>query len=540
MTKATKDRSKYYLQPTSGIIIHKKSKLDKVMVELLKGGPGSGNHGHVGCIGEQGGSCDTAGLKGSDLERIGNKAGTVPGGIFKDKDGKQYLVKAYPKPMQAAAEVATNNLYRAAGIPVPESKIVEDIEVNGKTQLGVANTMIDNLAMKDKTGVQAAGKELAKGYGVDALTANWDVVGLDHDNIGFANGEAIRLDNGGSLIFRAQGGTKDFPGHEVKELDTLLDPSKNPNTAAIFNKAFHKDPALKLESLQKAGNLTDAQIEKSVREAGFDKAGAPKELVHSIEQGLKDRRDIIAKEATKLKEKLDAKAIADADPNKPVKAPPVPKGTKHTPDFTDSQKARIMGIHNTKDEAKILATLEKLDKPDSCAIYKFTHGQTSDEMKEQIYKSPDNFKMRDHTVAMLLKKGIIKDVNEKIPLKRGFAPPREFVDKIKVGSKIDFGDVTCWSDSENVSKGFAQTNRNYTKFETGGPKEQIPVLASGMVHPKRVLNTYKTGAKAYHSYLAEKEWTLTQARRARVKTKEIRKEAGSNTPYWFIEVEFEG
>lgn len=50
---------------------------------------------------------------------------------------------------------------------------------------------------------------LAEGADVDAMLGNWDVIGMAADNILVdKDGKPWRIDNGGSLSFRAQGGKK--------------------------------------------------------------------------------------------------------------------------------------------------------------------------------------------------------------------------------------------------------------------------------------------------------------------------------------------
>jgi len=78
---------------------------------------------------------------------------------------------------------------------------------------------------------------LGKDFGVDALLGNWDVLGLDWDNVLITQNytpEYFRVDVGGSLNKRAQGEDKEF-GPVVSELDTLLDSDINPNTAKFFS-----------------------------------------------------------------------------------------------------------------------------------------------------------------------------------------------------------------------------------------------------------------------------------------------------------------
>ena len=72
---------------------------------------------------------------------------------------------------------------------------------------------------------QAKSPDIRSGFLADTYLANWDVVGLVFDNImKDANGNMYRVDNGGSLNFRAQGGLKDFLPNDIPELKNMLNP----------------------------------------------------------------------------------------------------------------------------------------------------------------------------------------------------------------------------------------------------------------------------------------------------------------------------
>lgn len=260
----------------------------------------------------------SAPVSGLNLERVGDKGGTVPGGRYKDKtNGREFIFKVYPQNAQAAVEAASNAIYRAAGIKVPPSTLLQHVKHEGALRTGVANEVLPDLVTtKGDSGrekYRANAGAIARGFGVDALLANWDVLGQEYDNVGFVKGSPVRLDAGGSMHFRAQGGSKNFPKNDVPELQTLLDPDKNRRTAEVYRKAFQEDPTLKIDSMMRAGNLSDEAIEKAVKAAGFDKVGGVMGEQQVIDT-LKGRRDFI-------------KAAAEAEQKEMQKAalPPLPK-----------------------------------------------------------------------------------------------------------------------------------------------------------------------------------------------------------------------
>lgn len=166
----------------------------------------------------------------SGWAKIGDQKGSNDGGVFKDKLGGKWYVKFPGSADIAKSEFMATKLYQMFGLPVPNSKLVIK---NGK--VGIASKWNETVS-------KASAEKLAKaahahsGFVIDAWLANWDVVGLELDNLLLNDkGEAVRLDNGGALAYRAQGVKKGAAfGRDVPELDTLLDPSKNATSAAVF------------------------------------------------------------------------------------------------------------------------------------------------------------------------------------------------------------------------------------------------------------------------------------------------------------------
>ena len=90
-------------------------------------------------------------------------------------------------------------------------------------------------------------REVREGFAADALLGNRDVIGLEYDNILVdAMGRAWRIDNGGSLDFRAQGGRKVFDGFPL-ELWTMRDRAINSQTAAVFGEMDYGDLMLQVQ-----------------------------------------------------------------------------------------------------------------------------------------------------------------------------------------------------------------------------------------------------------------------------------------------------
>ena len=139
-------------------------------------------------------------------ERVGPQAGSNPGGAFRGSDGVVRYVKFYASVFQPAGEALANHVYNDLGLMAPDAEVF--LSPKGSVY---ASTMVFGIKPYDFKPSQA--KEFMQGFAADVLTMNWDVTGLDNDNIGFVSqgfGEScIRIDNGAAFLSRAQGARKD-------------------------------------------------------------------------------------------------------------------------------------------------------------------------------------------------------------------------------------------------------------------------------------------------------------------------------------------
>lgn len=171
-------------------------------------------------------------FENSDLVQVGPQKGSNPGGLFQDTTtGERWYIKTPESEDVAKNELLAGKLYELAGIDVPELRLTT---LNGKPS--IASKFVDGLE-SDAAALKKGPPGVFDGFGVDAWLANWDAVGLKYDNMLLKAGKAIRIDVGGSLLYRAQGGLKgsDF-GKVVNEIDTLRSAAKNEQAAAVFGK----------------------------------------------------------------------------------------------------------------------------------------------------------------------------------------------------------------------------------------------------------------------------------------------------------------
>ena len=97
-----------------------------------------------------------------------------------------------------------------------------------------------------------------EGFAVDAWLANNDVVGQNFDNMMVdSDGNAIRIDNGGALLYRAQGSRKGF-GIDVTEINDYRDKSKlTRTTCQLFKDIANADV---IASIDRVLAITDDRI----------------------------------------------------------------------------------------------------------------------------------------------------------------------------------------------------------------------------------------------------------------------------------------
>lgn len=222
----------------------------------------------------------------TDWMKIGGQKGSNEGGTYKDpKTGEEYYVKTPKSELHAENERLAAALYKALGIP--SANVLQGINPNGNPI--TISPMIEGATpnLKKKMTDKEYLARLQQGFAVDAWLANWDVIGLQYDNVVTdANGEAVRVDPGGALLFRAQGEPKgDSFGETVPELAAFTDPTSNRPAAKVFSSMT---PAQKEESAKLLQNITPSQIDELVNSIVTDPAKR-----EELKTKLKARREFI-------------------------------------------------------------------------------------------------------------------------------------------------------------------------------------------------------------------------------------------------------
>lgn len=181
------------------------------------------------------------------------------------KNSKQHLI----------SEQLTDELYTVLGINSSESEIQE---LKGGKIVKVSKFIEGrnlNSLFSDPQSFEIVREELKKGFVADCLFLNWDVIGLEYDNIIVdSNLQPHRIDNGGSLLYRAKSGFKNESvlTTEVTEIDSLRS-SRSASGSTIF------------------GDITDEQIRSQVE----DIVGKKDRVIETIQKSKLENKEYVSK-----------------------------------------------------------------------------------------------------------------------------------------------------------------------------------------------------------------------------------------------------
>ena len=163
--------------------------------------------------------------------KLEDAKGSTKGGVYENQKGEKFYLKCPPTPKRVQNELLARDLYKLAGLKVLDG---EATELDGETCL--ASRWNDGLKGSGTNPKDLKGTK--EGFAADAWLANWDSVGVGsskYDNILDLDGEAVRVDAGGALLYRGTGGEKGTAfGLEVTEMEGLRDPKLNPVAATVY------------------------------------------------------------------------------------------------------------------------------------------------------------------------------------------------------------------------------------------------------------------------------------------------------------------
>lgn len=174
--------------------------------------------------------------------------------ILEDPDTKKlFTFKCSSDLAVSKQEILTDALYRTLGVPVPDFAVYTELpkgmnlmgmQCNPNGPFRLAEFITSDPKSDEK--FKETEKAFAKHFVIDALLANWDAVVFKKQWNKYKNmildpkGVVWRIDNGGSLLYRAKGtrksSVKDWDMYSVVELDTLRDRKVNKSGNIVYGK----------------------------------------------------------------------------------------------------------------------------------------------------------------------------------------------------------------------------------------------------------------------------------------------------------------
>lgn len=320
---------------------------------------------------------------GADLtgfKKLTDRLGSNEGGVYEGPDGQKYYVKTAKSQAHADSEVLASKLYRELGVNAVE---VRRGTLDGK--LVTFSPMIEGKSdLRDRLKNDPEFiKAVQEGFAIDAWLGNWDVAGLDFDNIlSTPDGQPLRVDTGGALEWRAQGQPKtsvsDGFTQEATETGTLLDPVVNPQSARLFGGMSEEELA---EAASKLGAIDERTIDSIVEEAW---AGTKsQDEIDKMKLVLKTRRaDIL----TKLMGEPDSYDF-------------MPEGAM-TREVTPAEFKQA--IESVFDPSEVVAnedtnwTNPQYGKGETIGVDVYINDELPESRKEEIRRTLDNMYNREH------------------------------------------------------------------------------------------------------------------------------------------------
>lgn len=171
-----------------------------------------------------------------DLKVLRPLGGSTGAELVEDPaTGRRFVRKRGKNADHLREEAYADQAYRSLGTNVPEMRLYETEEGPVKLAEFIEGRTLGELRQNDKPAYRKAVKAAQKDFSADVLLGNWDVAGLEFDNLLVdGEGKVWRIDNGGALRFRAQGKPKADWDRWATELWSLRDAKINEQTAEIF------------------------------------------------------------------------------------------------------------------------------------------------------------------------------------------------------------------------------------------------------------------------------------------------------------------
>jgi hypothetical protein len=220
---------------------------------------------------------------GKTLTIVKPAGGTQGASIAKDAAGKEWLYKSYQNAGSAAnranrvaTEALSNAILNRLGVKVPKGGIINEKDGPVYAYPYEAGTI-----QKSKWSVEQR-QALAKDYVADVLLDNYDFAGLERDNVLWNANVPTRLDQGGTLFFRAMGAHKDFADTPESMWTMLTKGQAGLNGIGDFL----SEQDLRDQAKQVAGKLSKTAVVKLVAAAPFKDEAMRKKVADALQARL--------------------------------------------------------------------------------------------------------------------------------------------------------------------------------------------------------------------------------------------------------------
>ena len=178
--------------------------------------------------------------------------------VLDRRDGRQKVLKFGADDGHTRNEALANFLYAEADMDVPQAEIVN---IGGRLALLTSFVEGDKVTYEE----MASSQGMTEGFAVDAWLANWDIANNRFNVIRSADGKIFRIDNGGSMGYRASGDLKgSLWGADVVEIQSMRQRFR---ARTVFGHLTDADVAVQIRNLTK--NMTPEKIEKALEKAGY-------------------------------------------------------------------------------------------------------------------------------------------------------------------------------------------------------------------------------------------------------------------------------
>jgi NUDIX domain/ADP-ribosyltransferase exoenzyme len=311
--------------------------------------------------------------KSKTMTKVGEQKGSMPGGVYKEAGGgageKEY-VKFYPDPEQSKTEALSGEVLTQMGVDntKPQFQLTNGKEsVAAKWQdvepIGLNSLLNDDFSEANK-------EELAKIFAGAVMTNNWDVTGIDGNNLALdSEGHIVQMDLGGSFEFRAQGEGKPY-APDATLATTLVDPQYP--AGKVFSKLFDENPGMLNTAADALANIDPDKVMWAFKKSGLKNA-------EQLFENFMTRRDaalklLASKGANPVMKMGAGKSLVQPETSPVVAASPVAAATaafeslaaKVTPEFKAAMAAFSVGVSKGAKGAEyqaLMATMKGLAPP---------------------------------------------------------------------------------------------------------------------------------------------------------------------------------